>query len=64
MRDEDQATVYGLISAAMLTDIPPWVLSYTEKLLYGAALALLSGFTYKAGGWVWDAMTTKWSKRK
>ena len=58
MRQEHEqvATIYGLISAAILSNIPPWVLNTGEKLLYGALLALLSGFMYKAGGFFWDAV--------
>ncbi len=53
------ATIYGLISAAVLGNVPTEWLSYGEKLLYGAVLALITGFLYKAGGWVWDRLLRK-----
>ncbi len=52
------ATIYGLVSAAVLTNVPTEWLSY-EKLLYGAALALVTGFTYAAGGWIWNRLMKK-----
>lgn len=39
------ATVFG----ATATVVPEWVASFSDKLLIGASVALVSGFAYKAG---------------
>lgn len=52
-----QATIFGLVSAAVLSNVPSEWLNYGEKLLYGAVLAFVTGFVYKAGGWLWDRIT-------
>ncbi len=43
------ATIAGLVSAAVLTNVPDWMFSFGEKLLYGALLAFITGFAYAAG---------------
>ncbi len=57
-----EATVYGLVSAAVLSNIPPELMTYGEKLIYGAVLALITGFTYAAGGWAWNKLLKKKEK--
>ncbi len=57
--DTQGATVAGLAWAAVLSNLPPEWLSYGERLLYGAVLALITGFTYAAGGWVWNRIIRK-----
>ncbi len=52
----DGATICGLLYAALLSNIPSEWMSYVDKLFWGAVLALVTGFTYKAGGWAWDKM--------
>ncbi len=54
--DNNGATVYGLLSAAVLGNVPQEWMSYVDKLFWGAVLALVTGFTYKAGGWLWDRL--------
>ncbi len=44
------ATIFGLLSAAFWT---AWGPAF-EKILYALALALITGFAYRAGGWIWD----------
>ncbi len=53
------ATIYGLASAAILSNLPAEWMSYGEKLIYGAVLALITGFTYAAGGWAWNKLLKK-----
>jgi hypothetical protein len=54
VNENKEATIYGLISAAVLSNLPPWVLGYGEKLAYAAILASFSGFAYAAGKWAWE----------
>ncbi len=57
MNTNNEVTIAGLVTWAVL--VPAEWLTYGEKLLYGAVLALITGFTYKAGGWVWDRLLKK-----
>ncbi len=56
---KSDATIAGLVSAAVLSNLPEWVLPFGEKLLYGAVFALVTGFAYAAGGWVWSRLVRK-----
>ncbi len=62
VQTDHEATVFGLVSAAVLSNVPDWVLPLGDKLLYGALLALITGFTYKAGGYVWDRFIRSFRK--
>ncbi len=49
-----EATIAGVVSATVLSNVPEWVLTFGQKLLYGAGFALVTGFAYAAGGWFWS----------
>ncbi len=55
----NDATIAGLLSAAVLSNVPTWVMSTGEKLLYGAVFAFITGFAYAAGGYLWNRYVRK-----
>ncbi len=65
MQTEDKsATVYGLVSAFVLSNIPPEWVSFGWKLAAGTLLAVASGFAYKLGEWAWGGFIAyKWRKK-
>ncbi len=63
MNQDNHATVFGLISAGLLGNVPVEWLSYGEKLVTGAVLAFITGFAYKASGFLWDKYIVKGKKQ-
>ncbi len=49
------ATIFGLLSAGFLS---AWGAA-VEKILCALAIALITGFAYRAGGWIWDRLMKK-----
>ncbi len=57
-----KSAIVGLITAGLLSNVPPEWLAFGEKLFLGTVLALVSGFAYKMGEWAWGHLQARWRK--
>lgn len=56
------AASFGALMAG-ITVIPHWLTTFSDKVLIGASVALVSGFAYKAGAAGWDRLANAWKSR-